>query len=232
MLVAQARSIRIAAASPTFFLTARTALSRLLASAAMIDTLELYSEHIMQTVDTASLIAGLVPALPVSLTCLRITLPGGQPDYTGVEVCVQLTSIPAFIHRDVQQTLLKALSLPHSGVHQALPELKIICLSMHLAPFYCQKPEKLAIAIARRIPSLEHMTIVAPGRNRRREANVWDLIGPRDGSEIHGGFRQEVMSWEFQRNLEQANNTGRDKGTTGHDVISRNEHWVDAQIYD
>ncbi|KAF8597508.1 hypothetical protein BDV93DRAFT_610371 [Ceratobasidium sp. AG-I] len=214
ILVAQAKSIRIAATNRTFFLTAQTALSRLLEHAAVADTLELYCEHIKEYVDTASLLASLVPALPSSLACLRITLPGGQPDPTGVE------------------TLLKALSPIHPGMPQALPGLRTICLSMHLPPFYSKKPEKLAIAIARRIPSLEHMTIVAPGRNQRKEANVWDLIGPRDGSEIWGGFMQEVMSWEFQRSLEQANNIARDKGNTSHDVIPRNEQWIDAQIYD
>ena len=87
MLVSQAKSIRIAATTPTFFLTAQTTLSRLLEHAAVADTLELYCEHIRENVDTASLLASLVPALPSSLACLRIALPGGQPDHTGVEVC-------------------------------------------------------------------------------------------------------------------------------------------------
>lgn len=130
------------------------------------------------------------------------------------------------------KTLLGALSSMHSGTGQALPEIKMICLSMHLSPFYTSKPEKLAIAIARRVPSLHYMTIVAPGRNKRREANVWDLVGPRDGTEVWGGYRQEVMSWEFQRDMEQADKGVQDKANTSYEVIIGNEHWVDAQLYD
>ncbi|KAF8599038.1 hypothetical protein BDV93DRAFT_526340 [Ceratobasidium sp. AG-I] len=214
VLVAQAKSIRIAATSPTFFLTAQATLSRLLVYATMVDTLELYCEHIKENVNTALLLADLVPALPNSLVCLRITLPGGQPDYRGVE------------------TFLKALSSSHPGMHQALPGLKVICLSMHLSPFYCQKPEKLAIDIARRVPSLEHMTVVAPGRNQLYEANLADPTDPLDDADIWGGFRQEVMSWEFLRGLEQANNITHNKANTGHEVVSQGGHWIDAQLYD
>ncbi|QRW21740.1 F-box-like domain protein [Rhizoctonia solani] len=85
-LVSGATSMRITATDPSFFLTARTLMSRLLRSAKSLDTLELYSEPISTQLDGLSIIANLVPACPKWLKALYFAMPGGQPEATGVEV--------------------------------------------------------------------------------------------------------------------------------------------------
>ncbi|KAB5591252.1 hypothetical protein CTheo_5294 [Ceratobasidium theobromae] len=182
-LVAQATSLRIAAANSTFFLTARTPLSCLLRSAKTLTSLDLHCEPISRDVNTLTLIADLVPACPRSLKALYITMPGGQPESSGVEA------------------LLNALRLPHPE-DQVLPELEILGLSVHLAPLFTSQPEQLALRIAHRLASLRRVTLVAPGRNPRRCTSLLELVGSREESETiaRGGFKQSVMSWELQRN--------------------------------
>ncbi|QRV94363.1 F-box-like domain protein [Ceratobasidium sp. AG-Ba] len=175
-LFATIKSIRISASTPSFFYAACTPLARLLGSAKALTTLELDCDPILESVDTMPILAGLIPALPSSLTTLRVTMPGGQPEYLGTE------------------TLLKALSRPC-----CLPDLTDLCLSMHMAPIFTSGPEKLAIALARRSASLRRITFVAPGRNPQRGSPLWDLVGSQNGTEMFGGFRQRVMGWEFKR---------------------------------
>ncbi|CAE7112182.1 unnamed protein product [Rhizoctonia solani] len=87
-LVSQATSICISANASSFFYTARTPLSSLLRSAKKLLKLELYCEPIAYRLDTLALIGNnIIPTCPESLRALYITIPGGQPDYTGPDVC-------------------------------------------------------------------------------------------------------------------------------------------------
>ncbi|CAE6432499.1 unnamed protein product [Rhizoctonia solani] len=179
-LVSQATSMRITATNPSFFLTARTLMSRLLNSAKALDTLELYCEPISQQLDSLSILANLIPACPKTLRALYFAMPGGQPEASGVE------------------TLLDALLSTNKEVDHNLPKLETIGISAHLAPLLASRPEHLALAIACRLPALRRVTFVAPGKNPRREIQVLELVGPKDGSRTHD-FKRDAMTWEFQR---------------------------------
>ncbi|CAE7112176.1 unnamed protein product [Rhizoctonia solani] len=179
-LVSRATSMRITATNPTFFLTARTLMSRLLRSAKDLEKLELYCEPISQQLDSLTLIANLIPACPKSLKALYFSMPGGQPEASGV------------------QTLLNALLSTNPEFDNPLPELETIGLSAHLIPILSSRPEQLALAIACRLPVLRHVAFIAPGKNPRREIPVLELVGPKDGSRVHD-FKSDAMTWEFQR---------------------------------
>ncbi|CAE6374814.1 unnamed protein product [Rhizoctonia solani] len=180
-LVSQATSMRITATNPSFFLTGRTLMSRLLHSAKSLDTLELYSDPISAQLDSLSVIANLIPACPKSLKALYFAMPGGQPEASGV------------------QTLLNALLSTNPGIDHTLPELETIGLSVHLIPLLASCPEQLALAMARRLPALHRVIFIAPGKNPRREIPVLELVGSKDGSRA-SGFKGDMMTWEFRRN--------------------------------
>ncbi|KAJ1304858.1 hypothetical protein OPQ81_005992 [Rhizoctonia solani] len=179
-LVSQATSMRITATNPSFFLTARTLMSRLLHSAKALDTLELYCEPISQQLDSLSIIANLIPACPKSLKALYFAMPGGQPEASGVEA------------------LLNALLSTNPVIDHTLPKLETIGLSVHLIPLLASRPEQLALAIAHRLPALRCVAFIAPGKNPRREIPVLELVGPKDESRMHD-FRRNTMVWEFRR---------------------------------
>ncbi|CAE6444874.1 unnamed protein product [Rhizoctonia solani] len=179
-LVSQATSMRITATNPTFFLTARTLMSRLLHSATALDRLELYCEPISQQIDSLSIIANLIPACPKSLNALYFAMPGGQPEASGV------------------QTLLNALLSTNQEIDHTLPKLETIGLSVHLIPILASQPEQLALAMACRLPALRRVTLITPGKNPRREIPVLELVGPKDGSRAHD-FKSDAMTWEFHR---------------------------------
>ncbi|EUC66977.1 F-box-like domain protein, putative [Rhizoctonia solani AG-3 Rhs1AP] len=179
-LVSQATSMRITATNPSFFLTARTLMSRLLHSAKVLDKLELYSCPILPQLDTLSLIGSLISVCPKSLKALYFTMPGGQPEAPGV------------------QTLLNALSSTNTEFNHTLPELETLGLSVHLIPMLAARPDQLALAIACRLPTLRRVTFIAPRKNPRREIPVLELIGPKDGSRVYD-FKRDAMSWEVQR---------------------------------
>ncbi|CUA69967.1 hypothetical protein RSOLAG22IIIB_14168 [Rhizoctonia solani] len=155
-------------------------MSRLLGSAKTLGKLELYSEPISRQLDTLSLIASLIPACPKSLKALYFTMPGGQPEASGV------------------QAVLNALLSTNPEFDHHLPKLETIGLSVHLIPILASRPEQLALAMARRLPALRCVTFVAPGKNPRREIPVLELVGPKDASRVHD-FKGDAMSWEFQR---------------------------------
>ncbi|ELU37700.1 hypothetical protein AG1IA_08272 [Rhizoctonia solani AG-1 IA] len=196
-LVSGATSMRITATDPSFFLTARTLMSRLLRSAKSLDTLELYSEPISTQLDGLSIIANLVPACPKWLKALYFAMPGGQPEATGVEVRLVFGRF-GYISDSVCQALLNALLSTNPVIDHTLPELETIGLSVHLIPLFASCPEHLALTIARRLPALRRATFVAPGKNPRREIPVLELIGPKDGSRVNG-FKGDTLVYEFQR---------------------------------
>ncbi|KAG8748793.1 hypothetical protein FRC12_013773 [Ceratobasidium sp. 428] len=210
-LAANVKSIRIASTTPSFYYAGCTPLARLLSSARALDTLELDCDPILESTDTMPILAGLISALPSSLTALRVSMPGGQPEYEGSE------------------TLLNAFSQPH----HPLPKLNSICLSMHMAPILTAKPEKLAIALARRSPSLRYVTFIAPGRNPQRGSPLWDLISPQNQFEPFGGFRQKVMGWEFCRDLEgdEKLDNAHDTTETSYSVNAEGFLWEDARMF-
>lgn len=182
-LVSQATSIRIAAAKSSFFFRARTPLYCLLRCASVLRALEVYCEPVSRGVDTLDLIADLIPACPRSLKVLYITMPGGEPTYSGAE------------------TLFDAIAPErHPKTDHSLPELEVIGLSVHLIPLLSSRPEQLALGIARRLPALQSVTFVAPSKNPRREISLLELVGPR--VEPEGGFRQGVMRWKVRRDLD------------------------------
>ncbi|KAG8746634.1 hypothetical protein FRC10_004237 [Ceratobasidium sp. 414] len=208
-LVANVKSIRIASTTPAFYFAACTPLARLLSAARALDTLELVCDPILESVDTMPVLADLIPALPNSLVALRVSMPGGQPGTAG----------PA--------ALLRALE------HPSLPKLSSICLSMHMVPGLAAKPKKLAIAIARQSPSLRYVTVVAPGRNPQKGTPLWDLISPQTGLEAYGGFRQQVMSWEFWRGVEDGKvGDARDTTGPGNAPNTEGQYWEDARMFD
>ncbi|CEL60640.1 hypothetical protein RSOLAG1IB_03878 [Rhizoctonia solani AG-1 IB] len=183
-LVSQATSICISARNESFFYTAHTALSSLLHSTKNLISLEFYCEPITYGFDTLALIgANLIPACPRSLKTLCITLPGGQPDYTGPE------------------KLLGALSSPPPDLNHPISDYKLefIHLSVHVSPQVASRPTQLALNLAQRLPDLRHVALVAPRRNVQRKVSLFELIGPREESRNEQESSHHNEHWRVLR---------------------------------
>lgn len=195
--------MRIAAANPVFFLTARTSLNRLLGATRALEALELYSKPISQRVDTMTPIAGFIPILPSSLRALYIAMPGGRPQRSGVEVCLRLTfETRTLVLTNRRQTLWKALQPVAPEAEQQLPNLETIGLSVHLIPQFTTQPERVALGLAHGLPALRRVTIVAPGVNPLLEEASFDTLPPGDDLIMRGGFAKSIMRWDFERSVE------------------------------
>ncbi|CUA66583.1 hypothetical protein RSOLAG22IIIB_00023 [Rhizoctonia solani] len=135
----------------------------------------------MYRLDTLALIGkNLIPICPKSLKTLAITMPGGQPDYTG------------------PHKLLGALSSLCTGTDQPLSSLEFIHLSVHLSPQITSCPEQLALGIAQRLPALRHVSLVSDPQRLQtaQKLSLYELIETR-GDE--GNSRRDATSWRVLR---------------------------------
>ncbi|KAH7339299.1 hypothetical protein B0J17DRAFT_356390 [Rhizoctonia solani] len=85
-LVKQARSLKIASSEPAFYTDLNRHLGCLLDPGTRLDRLEICGDANLPHVDSMSVLACFVPHLPKAIRTLTVTLPGGRPSISGIEV--------------------------------------------------------------------------------------------------------------------------------------------------